>query len=579
MTKSKAALQLISAILFTALACLLSYCKRDSRPAGNVIRIRIAEEPDMISPIFSRTAIAGQLSEKIFLPLADYDPADLQLRPVLLKDIPTANYVNGLETYHLELLEGIQWQDGTPLTVNDIATTYKLLLNPAQEAASVRSTLRNLYGISADPDNARKFLLQFKGKYHLDLEAALNIPILPAATYDKAGAMDKYTLTLLGGSGDSLMHTADSTLLKNTAEAFKAAFKTTEGLNGNGAYRVAEWLPAQRITLTKKADWWGDKYAAKNKMLTALPGQLVYLILPDEVAAANALSNGQIDILPDMPAAKMQELTEKNTVTDNFTAGCPEVMQYYYIALNNAQQALQDVAVRRALVSLVDADKIIAKLMDGKATRIYGPVLPLKKYYHAPDAPPKYDPAHSAKLLDEAGWKLKPGSQVRSRNINGKEVALNFVYLTTGKQMGKDMVALLADEAAKIGIRIEARIMEFPEILKLVKTGQYDLANMVTRQFPGLDDPYLAWHSSNAFGKGTNVANIQSPVLDSLTEQIRAATNEAERNKYYRAFQQEIYRQQPVIFLFAPQNCILVRKELDPQFSPRRPGYFENTLQ
>lgn len=579
MKKSNKQFLRLLTIIFTVTIFLLSNCKKDRHSEQDIIRIRIAEEPEMISPIFSKSSISGQLSEKIFLPLADYDPGSLKLQPVLIKEIPQPIFQDGIETYELELLDSIRWQDGTPLTVNDIITTYKLILNPAQEAASVRSTLKNLHAVIVDNNNNKKFKLQFKGRYHLDMEAALNIPIFQANTFNTNKSLEKYSVMQLAIAADSLMDSADSTELVSTAANFKNAFKDFRNLNGCGAYHISDWQPGQRIILEKVKNWWGNKYGDKNKLLTAFPQKLIYLLLPDELAASNALSNGQLDILPDMPATEVKKLTDNNTVTDKFTVGCPDVMQYYYIALNNASPALSDVAVRRALAELLDVEKIISTLMDGKATRIYGPILPLKSYYNAPAAPEKYNPENSKKLLENAGWKISAGNEVRSKIINGKIVKLRFEYLTTGKQLGKDLAALLANEAAKIGIQIIPKTMEFGEILKLVKTSQYDMANMVTKQFPGLDDPYLAWNSSNAFGKGTNVSNLQSPKIDTLTELIRNASDATIRNKYYKEFQSEIYKLQPVIFLFTPQNCILVRKDLDPQFSARRPGYFENTMQ
>ena len=161
MKKSNKQFLRLLTIIFTVTIFLLSNCKKDRHSEQDIIRIRIAEEPEMISPIFSKSSISGQLSEKIFLPLADYDPGSLKLQPVLIKEIPQAIFQDGIETYELELLDSIRWQDGTPLTVNDIITTYKLILNPAQEAASVRSTLKNLHAVIVDNNNNKKFKLQF----------------------------------------------------------------------------------------------------------------------------------------------------------------------------------------------------------------------------------------------------------------------------------------------------------------------------------------------------------------------------------------------------------------------------------
>lgn len=543
------------------------------------IQIRINEEPDVISPFFSKTSIAGQLSEKIFLPLAEFDPLTLRLRPVLVGKIPKATYNNGLEQYKLSLRPGIKWQDGRNMTSKDIITTFKLLFNPFSEANSIRSTLKNLVDIVPDATDSLTFDVFFKGRYHLDLEAVINMPIVPAHTYDRNGFIQSVPLAILAQKGDSLLHCTDSAAYQLNATAFKDRFSDFEHLNGSGGYNVKSWKQGQIISLAKIHPWWGDKYADSSTTLQAYAQELNYLVLPDENSAINALKSGHLDILAGISPTKIKELENSPLIRDSFDLGCPDILQYYYIAMNNSNPALGDVNVRKALAGLLDVDKIIAQLMDGKATRVVSPILPRKFYYNKALIPVSFDPSSSQKLLEEGGWKLESGQRVRSKRINGKVIPLQFTYLTTGKQLGKEMTALLQNEAAKIGISIQPEVMEFTQILQKVKAGSYDLANMAASQFPGLDDPYLSWHSSNAFGKGTNVANLQNPLIDSLVAQIRNAPDEATRNKFFKDFQVTMYKLQPVIFLFSPQNCILINKKLHPVFSMRRPGYFENSMQ
>ena len=104
------------------------------------------------------------------------------------------------------------------------------------------------------------------------------------------------------------------------------------------------------------------------------------------------------------------------------------------------------------------------------------------------------------------------------------------------------------------------------------------MANLAVKQFPGLDDPYLAWNSANAFGKGSNYCNFSNPLVDRITESIRTVKSNKERTTLYQNFQRAIISHYAVIFLFTPKNRIIVRKDLNPVFSVKRPGYFENTM-
>jgi ABC-type transport system substrate-binding protein len=551
-------------------------CVEDKEDSTGLVTVRIIEDPDMISPFFSKTHISNQICSKIFLPLADFDPQTLELKPVLIKEIPEKQIVDSLEKYRIRLIPGITWADGTPMTVADIITTVKMLLNPFSEAASIRSTLENIVKIEPDTKDPLQFDVYFSGKYHIDLEAFLNLPIVPAKVFDSKSVHGKTPFVDWVSHPDSLASSPDSSVYRMAAEEFKATFISYKKLNGNGPYQVKDWSQGQSITLEKVKKWWGRKL--DNPFLEAYPQTIKYVILPDERSAISALQNGQIDILPDISASKIAEISKLPFIRDSFTIGCPALLQYFYIALNNSSKILSDIYVRKALAHLVDKPGIIDALMQGKASRIDGPILPVKPYFDKKIPAIKFDPAESNRLLDSSGWVLSPGAKVRTKVIDGSVRKLKLDYYTTGTPLGRDLATLIRNEALKAGIDINIVTLEFSEILKKVKTGDYDMANMVSRQFPGLDDPYLSWHSENAFGKGTNVSNVTDPIVDSLVVEIRQAPGSKERNADYVAFQQRIHELQPVIFLFAPQNCIIVRSTLDPTFSVKRPGYFENEM-
>lgn len=574
--KGKTGNNLLFLLLLMLCGITFLSCRQDKKAGKDTIVVRIIEDPDMISPFFSKTHISNQICSKLFLPLADFDPESLELKPVLITEMPTKEIVDSLEKYTVTLIPGIKWADGSPLTTEDIITTVKMLLNPYSEAASIRSTLKNIINIVPDKTNPLRFDIYFSGKYHIDLEAFLNLPIVPAKVFDSKSVHKKTPLTDWIIHPDSLASSPDSNAYRMAAEEFKAAFIEYQKLNGNGPYQVTEWKQGQSITLEKVKNWWGSK--SDNPFLEAFPQTIKYIVLPDERSAISALQNGQIDILPDISATKIEEISKMPFIRDSFTIGCPALLQYFYIALNNSGKILSDARVRQALAHLIDKSAIINALMQGKASRIDGPILPEKPYFDKSIPVIEFDPKVSASLLDSSGWRLAPDAEVRTKVVDGAVRKLKLDYYTTGTPLGRDLATLIQNEARKAGIEINIITLEFSEILKKVKTGDYDMANMVSRQFPGLDDPYLAWHSENAFGKGTNVANVVDHRVDSLVTEIRIAKDTKERNADYRAFQERIHELQPVIFLFAPQNCIIVRSTLDPVFSAKRPGYFENQM-
>ncbi|MEO5583793.1 MAG: hypothetical protein ABIR66_13975, partial [Saprospiraceae bacterium] len=104
----------------------------------------------------------------------------------------------------------------------------------------------------------------------------------------------------------------------------------------------------------------------------------------------------------------------------------------------------------------------------------------------------------------------------------------------------------------------------------------FELAALADSQFPGPDDPYDFWHSESYTTGGQNYTGFGSPQTDSIINRIRHSDPGVERKQLYHQLQEAIYQQQPAIFLFAPQNLIVVNKRWTARPSSVRPGYFVN---
>ena len=133
MKKSKAViLTFVSFILLSFLACKNA---SDQTELNNDLTIRIANEPDNLNPIFSRSLYATPIENLILLPLAEYDPFTLELSPLLVKDLAVIEKVTegpykGGKRYKYEMREEAVWSDGTPVSALDYEFTLKIVFNP-----------------------------------------------------------------------------------------------------------------------------------------------------------------------------------------------------------------------------------------------------------------------------------------------------------------------------------------------------------------------------------------------------------------------------------------------------------------
>jgi ABC-type transport system substrate-binding protein len=104
-------------------------------PATNV-RFAIAADPQTLDPLFAHAdanSVEQQLARLAFEPFIDIDARGREV-PILLARIPTV--ANGdlsrngrTIVYHLR--PGVRWQDGVPVTADDVLFTLRAIVDPS----------------------------------------------------------------------------------------------------------------------------------------------------------------------------------------------------------------------------------------------------------------------------------------------------------------------------------------------------------------------------------------------------------------------------------------------------------------
>jgi len=69
---------------------------------------------------------------------------------------------------------------------------------------------------------------------------------------------------------------------------------------------------------------------------------------------------------------------------------------------------------------------------------------------------------------------------------------------------------------------------------------------------PSDPDPYLMWHSTQIGGEGQNYPGLNNVDLDLLLEQARQSTEQSERARLYRDFQDLFADEVPSLLLYYP---------------------------
>lgn len=556
-------------------------CKNDAAQIDATLHIRIKKDPERLNPLLLPSSAAREIYQYMHLSLADFNPKTYEYEPIMIEKIPTAvpidtgKYAGGIY-YDIELKEGMFWNNGQPITFADYLFTYKTIKLPSSGANRYRELLEQIDDILPDADNPLKGKVIFTKDVLLSKEMALGIPIYPSYFYDSLQLISTYTYNEIA-SINPVFIPSDS-ILSKFVETFNDIKFSTELFSGAGPYELTDWESNRYVILKRKSKYWaGD---SENAYLQSGPAKIVFHIIPDELTAVTQLKNGELDVVNELSAETFEEIQNKEEFRSKFEFYTPEILRQYYLLMNNKDELVKDKLLRKAIAHLVNVDEFIEVFEKGKATRTVGPIHPSRKTFNSDLKPIKFDPKLAKDLLSSAGWQDTDNDGVLDKVINGKKKNLVLNMLISGHELGKKLALLFQSDAAKVGIVIEITEKDNKLIrTENIKNKNYQLFPASSTQDLQLWDDLQNYHSSNDQIDGSNDAGYVNYAVDEIIDSIQNTKDESKRIELYRKFQEYIYEDQPMVYLYAPKERIIVSNNWKSYASVKRPGYMANTFQ
>ena len=572
-----------SSLFLFILGIMFFSCKSD-KPViekDTVLDIAVKKDPRVLNPLINLSSSARIFNMNIFVPMADFHPETYVLTPILIKSIPEGEEITegpskGGTKYTVELREDAKWDNGSPITAKDLLFTIKAIKHPGTNANSYRSAIKSITDLRIDPENDRKATFYFKDYYILSKELAVTLEIYPQYHYDPEYATDAITIMELDGPNANEIIAKDPKL-KAFAEAFNSVKYTRDEPSGSGPYRLKEWVSNQLVVLEKKENYWGD-----NLDIPALEGnvkEIRFHIIADETAAISQLKEGNIDVYTDMSANSFFDLQKNETFGEDFEYFTPILSKYYYIALNNSKPELSDPDVRRALAKLIDVPKLVDVLEGGLGQQTVGIINTQKPYYNKTLSPIKKDIEGAKKILAEEGWADTNNDGTIDKELNGKKVEMVLDMYLTKSRLSQNVGLIMQEGAKNAGVKINLITKEYSDTKREnIAKRDYHMAPLVLSQDLVIDDPYGKWHSDNDNPNGGNNISYNSKKADELINIIRSTQDDKTREQYYTELQEVMYEDQPVIFLYNPQEKIIISKRWKGTATIKRPGIFPGTF-
>ncbi|MFN8309543.1 MAG: ABC transporter substrate-binding protein [Chitinophagales bacterium] len=572
----------VSKRLLIVMLAVLSVYSCGKKKGKNEVNIHELSDTDQLNPTNYQSADAGYYLAQMFMSPWSTDPKTLKQVPIMAIAMPEESYdeATDLLTYTYELRPECKWDNGEAITAHDMEFSYKLFKCPTLNNEQSRPYFEKLVDVKLYPDNPRKISVVWKGKYILSREFT-GYFCIPQYVYDPKKVLDGYTIKELTEKQKEL---AQDQKLKDFGNEYNSEkYQREKGyIVGCGPYEFSEWVTGQRIVLTKKKNWWGDQFAAKEESFQAFPQKLIYTIIKDQTAALTALKGKKLDVMYGIKPKDFVEQCQKNEkITGNYNLFTPPTFAYTFFAFNMRNPKLEDVRVRRALCYLTDTKKIIDVIGYGLGDRVTGPISRHQKgAYNDTIKPYDYDIEKAKALLAEAGWADHNGNGILDKKINGEDVELSLTFTyNAGNDQRRDAGLIFKESCRQASINIDVVPQDWPIYLENNKKHNFEVNYGAWIGSSSPNDPKQIWHTESING-GSNYYYFGNAESDKVIEELRVELNEDKRNHLYRRFQELVHDQCPGSFIWSPLEKIAISKRFKKPFTGIvRPGFNESTFE
>lgn len=410
-------------------------------------------------------------------------------------------------SYTFTLRDGIRWHDGKPLTVDDVVFTVEYYQSLALPALVI-----------AQP----AFVASAKAAGRSTVEITLD---RPAVTFPDvvAGALPIVPRHVWEDIADP------------------AAAQELSLLVGSGPYKVDSYSEADGALA----------YAANDEYFLGAPFVERIEIVPvgDELTAL--LAGEVVATGPTLVSVRPEALAPFG---DDDSYGIAEqAAGFTYPLYWNLGRggALADVRVRRACAHAIDRADIVERLVGDNGVPGNAGFLPPDHAFYAEVEQYRFDRERAGELLDDAGFELPAGGDVREGR-GGELLRFELLFPTTETPLAELVIAGLG----AVGIEVATRPVELgPALFGAKLGGDFDLALTL---YPGPggvppngDPDYLRQiFSSEVPPDLATAAGYMNDEFDDLAERQLVTPDKAERGDLLSRMQEIISEDLPVLPLY-----------------------------
>ena len=414
---------------------------------------------------------------------------DMKLKPLLAESYSVSG--DGL-VYTFNLRKGVRFHDGTDFKADSVKATFDRVTNPDNKFRRY-----SLFSNIASTEVVSDYVVRIK--LRSPFSAFVNVMAHPSSGIMSAAAIRK----LGKGLGQQPV--------------------------GTGPFKFAEWRQPDFIRFVKNPDYW-QKGLPKVDSIT-------FKAVPDNNTRTAVIQTGEVQMVSNVAYEQVDVLK----ATGKLDVIVIPSIYARYVAMNTLKKPFDNPKVREALNYAINKQALAKVAYNGYAEPLPA-VVPPGVEYSVKTGPWPYDVAKAKQLLKEAGYP------------NGFETELWSIYNHTTAQK---VIQFLQQQLAQVGVKAKIRALEAGQRVELVEAVQ-DPAHA------GSQMVYAGWSASTGEAdwalrpllgsgawppRGVNYGYYKSETVDKDLADALASTDKSKKAALYKQAQEQVWHDQPWIFL------------------------------
>lgn len=438
------------------------------------------------------------------------------------------------KTITFNLKKDLKWSDGKPLTSKDVAFTFTSLANKDYQGEHGEDVAK-IVGAKEYKEGKADKVSGIETPDDSTVKISLTQPYGPV-------------LTNLGTTGIIPEHIWS----KVPEGKWKESKDLMDKPVGNGPFNLVKFTEGQDVKFKRNDDFFSGKAKTEN---------LVLKVVSEDTVAAD-LKNGDIDLadVTNLKKADVEALKK-----DGFKIYKHQNTLFQYMGLNYRNPIFKDKKVREAIMTAIDRQGMVEKLIEGNGEVKNVPMLS-SSWAYPKDAKIndyKYDTEKAKKLLNEAGYTEKDGVMT---NAEGQKLSFKL-DVPTGNSVREQAAQIIQENLKTVGIKVELNKMEFPALMeKVVGNHDFDMY-MMGNNLTADPDLTAYWSKDSVSDKkgemGWNISGFTTPELDNILAEGANTTDEETRKAAYKKFAEYMNDQIPWIYLFEQEVEIATSPKLE----------------